>query len=232
MSDSDDLWIPWHRPTSARDAYEQVFFNAIWGLLFILIYIGAFFWINIIGKIRTCCGLRTPRNLSRIRRTRIRKKHTPVPLPVNRKRALTFPLPDEVPRSFNPWATKQKTIDQSASVLYSKIPPELRTHIFQYVICGEGSVVHIYSGGKRIYHWRCSKPRNSRPCTYSDPCSEALPFLSIKLSNERHYVTGDMNQFRSRFNPGYITRVRHTWGIVSLLRTCRQMYDPPFFTSP
>ena len=223
MSDSDDLWISWHRPTSVRDACEQVCSNALWGCLLVLIHIGAFFWIYIISNIRTCCGLRTPKNIKRMRRARMRKKHTPVPLPVKRKRALTAPLPDELPRSFNLRATKQKTIEQSASVLYSKLPFELRTHIFEYVIRGEGSVVHICRLGKQINYWRCTKQLNGRPCTYSNPCSKALPFLSIRLNTERRIISGDMNLMRHVFSSGRITLTHSTWGVVSLLRTCRQM---------
>lgn len=56
-----------------------------------------------------------------------------IPLPATRKRALTLPLPEDsqVPE------IKQTTSKQSQSRFFSKLPPEIRTRIYLYVLGGD-----------------------------------------------------------------------------------------------
>ena len=72
-------------------------------------------------------------------------------------------------------------------------------------------------------HWRCRKLVNDQPCSWNDPCSEALPQNSLALTESGRYV-GDprkatMQQYdNSKIEPDEPEK------LLSLLLSCRKMY--------
>ena len=90
------------------------------------------------------------------RRSDYRKHGPPLPLPVQRKRALTLPIPPETETKDLFGRPRQKTYDQSQSALFSKLPAEVRTMIYKEVLCGPVPVIHIVTKRKRkLGHVRC-----------------------------------------------------------------------------
>ena len=92
-----------------------------------------------------------------IKRQKDYRKHAPpLPLPVQRKRALTWPIPPDADSKDIFGRPKQKTCDQSQSVLFSKLPAEVRTMIYKEVLCGPVPIVHIVKKRKRkLGYVRC-----------------------------------------------------------------------------
>ena len=90
------------------------------------------------------------------RRNYDRKHGPPLPLPVQRKRALTLPIPPDADNKNLFGRPRQKTYDQSQSALFSKLPGEVRTMIYKEVLCGPVPIVHIVTKRKRkLGHVRC-----------------------------------------------------------------------------
>lgn len=136
------------------------------------------------------------------------KKHTqkkPVrPLPRDRKRALTLPLPE----SSSPWYRKdstrhQKTFDQSQSSFF-RLPLELREIIYRQVIVpSNGSDLHVGIMAHRL----CGIP-----------CNE----MESSLSGWRHNCwepTDRIGRSVKHFKPPH-SRPR---GFFGLLQSCRKM---------
>lgn len=92
-----------------------------------------------------------------IKRQKDYRKHAPpLPLPVQRKRALTLPIPPDADRKDVFGRPKQKTYDQSQSALFSKLPGEVRAMIYREVLCGPVPIVHIVKKGRRkLGYVRC-----------------------------------------------------------------------------
>ena len=55
------------------------------------------------------------------------------------RRALTLPLPEKGSRETT-WDFTQNTVDQSNSVLCTRLPYEVRSLIFELVVAGESNV--------------------------------------------------------------------------------------------
>ena len=90
------------------------------------------------------------------RRNYDRKHGPPIPLPVQRKRALTLPIPPDADNKNLLGRQKQKTYDQSQSTLFSKLPGEVRTMIYREVLCGPVPIVHIVTKrNRKLGHIRC-----------------------------------------------------------------------------
>ena len=90
------------------------------------------------------------------RRNYDRKHGPPLPLPVQRKRALTSPSPADADKKDLFRRPKQKIYDQSQSAFFSKLPAEVRTMIYREVLCGPIPIVHIVTKTKRkLAHVRC-----------------------------------------------------------------------------
>lgn len=120
-------------------------------------------------------------------------------------------------------------VEQSTSPLYSKLPAEIRTLIFEEVLFGEGNVVHIYKRRKTLLHHRCTSQFQNLPCTYSTPCSAALPYRArLHPHQSMNLSSANLARFydASRFllSP-YAHSVAKPWSVVSLIRTCRMIYN-------
>lgn len=231
MRDSDDIF-EWHRPTSAKDAVELIYFNFICGCLIGCLWLGAGFFYGISKGIRTCCGFRKPHFTEEARVTRRRKKESPVPLPAKRRRALTIPLPVPPTGTNIPWQIKQKTFTQSHSDLVTKLPFEIRRSIIEYVIFGdeEGEVFHVFKKWRKLNYWQCHKTVDGLPCSWQVPCCQALS-INMALSDNNNLSHPPYDFYKRHraercFNPKLVSEPRKfDGGVVSLLRTCRQIYS-------
>lgn len=76
------------------------------------------------------------------------------PLPATRQRRLTLPLP---PQSFSMFVAQQKTNDQVQSLLFFKLPVEIRMIIYEKALGGEGRLLHIVRPTEDSFsHIRCT----------------------------------------------------------------------------
>ena len=95
------------------------------------------------------CGYRGPRHEDFEKTAKKRKKLAPSPLPDPRPRALTIPLAEETSQKAAWWnqsslkrtwftlkRRSQANLDQSSSLLISKLPWEIRQQIFKEVVGG------------------------------------------------------------------------------------------------
>jgi len=97
---------------------------------------------------------------------------------------------------------------QTVCPLYSKLPTEIREHIFKYIISGSGNVVHIFRRYPKMSYWRCTGQHDGGPCTWENPCSKTLPQYGQRIDHEKNKV--------EKFNTN--------WGVVALMRTCEKLY--------
>jgi hypothetical protein len=95
--------------------------------------------------------------------------------------------------------------EQTGCPLYSKLPAEIREHIFRYIISGDGNVVHIFQRYPKMSYWRCTG--DSQPCTWENPCSKTLPQYGHRIDRGQNRV--------EKFNSD--------WGVVALMRTCKRL---------
>ena len=108
------------------------------------------------------------------------KRRPRPPLPPQRKRCLTIPLPDEARRGFR----KQRTCDQSQSSFLSRLPLEVRLKIYEYVLAAPGilHVVHVAQSG-HLRSVRCDEPGTKRSmthaCSLPDFVSDHVGYLNI-----------------------------------------------------
>lgn len=148
-------------------------------------------------------------------------KNAPKKLPFTRKRALTIPLPRPAALSLLSRG-KQKTIQQTNSYLYSKLPFEVRRQIFELAICGDGNVLHVSRDLNKMRVWRCRKQVNDQPCSWTYPCSVTLPCNGLGMIDD-----GRPARFSklTRSRDWGCTDLEHgnTWGIMSLLCSSRQV---------
>jgi hypothetical protein len=139
----------------------------------------------------------------------------PVPLPRNRKRALTNPLPDiELIQSiaYGVRRSRQRNDDQTASAFLMKLPLEIRQLIYEEVLAGGGgSVVHIFRKHGRLGHWRC-RIQNGDGVELCD--SKGQRCLEGWLSYKARVWGADRE--------GRIDVITDT-GLLPLLQTCRAM---------
>lgn len=85
----------------------------------------------------------------------IHLKSTPTPLPTRRLRTLTLPLP---PRSLDVFSTVSKTRDQDQSLLFARLPLEIRMQIYKIALSGDGFPIHLIRRVPDfISHVRCDK---------------------------------------------------------------------------
>ncbi|CAF9927985.1 MAG: hypothetical protein ALECFALPRED_003921 [Alectoria fallacina] len=86
------------------------------------------------------------------------------PLPAKRPRSLTLLLPPKESHSSS--AAVQKTDEQTQSLLFAKLPMEIRTMIYGMALSGEGQLLHIVRVSPHsISHLRCSKADGGQ-CRY------------------------------------------------------------------
>ncbi len=131
-------------------------------------------------------------------RQKARDDNAPVPLPATRPRALTLPLPEMDGTTVVEQVTKQ----QGQSVLFRKIPLEIRMMIYTYVLVSRSSWVHVIRKEyKRLAHFRC---KGYCKLKSRDPCWGSLD------------IYGD-------WDPGK-EGAGTDGGNLPLLRTCRKMY--------
>lgn len=131
------------------------------------------------------------------------KEKKPIrPLPRDRKRSLTLPLPE----SSSPWYRKgyrQKTFDQSQSPFF-RLPRELREMIYhQVIVPSDGADLHVAVTGYRLCGIPCGESDSSYR-GWQHNCWEPVDRSgrSIKHSNSNHSCSN---------------------GSFGLLRSCRIM---------
>lgn len=97
-------------------------------------------------------------------RRRARDANPPIPLPVTRPRALTLPLPEMRENT----VVAQVTKHQGQSMLFRKLPLEIRTMIYVNVFTTRSSWVHIVrKPDTRLANFRCKgfcKRVDGSPC--------------------------------------------------------------------
>ncbi|KAN0095441.1 hypothetical protein V8E51_016152 [Hyaloscypha variabilis] len=141
-----------------------------------------------------------------------------------KRRALTLPLPEKG-SSDALWNFQQQTVQQTDSGLCMRLPYEVRSLIFELVVAGEKSVVHVYKKSKRMGHWRCRRQANGLPCTWIEPCSKALPFKAMSTDDRGVLISGDHTMQRYFDRSKILSNKKdHDISPLSLLCTCRQTY--------
>ncbi len=202
----------WRRPTSVVDACHLLVKLTKHALLGCLFYTGYAIWF---------CLVKANQLREHIALALLIRKHTPNKLPTRRKRALTIPLSQPGALSFLS-RVKQKTVSQTNSYLYSKLPTEIRQQIFELVICGDGTVLHVFQEGKKIGVWRCRKQSNGQPCSWTYPCSTTLPCNGIGVTEEgRPASYAQLTKDRDGF--GGVPEHGNKWGVLALLCSSRQV---------
>lgn len=131
------------------------------------------------------------------------KKKKPIrPLPRDRKRALTLPLPE----SSSPWYRKgwrQKTFDQSQSPFF-RLPRELRQIIYhQVIVPPEGADLHVAITSYRLCGIPCGES-NSPHRGWQHNCWEPVDRSGCSMK---------------QVDPA----LSRSSGILGLLRSCRKM---------
>jgi hypothetical protein len=121
------------------------------------------------------------------------------------------------------WLIKQQTLDQSRSSLMTKMPLEIRLSIYEFAIFGEesGKVFHMFRQWRKMNYWQCHKTFDGLPCCWGIPCSRALPLNRAPLEDY-----GPLQNYRGAriYNVRLVSEPRKfDGGVVSLMRTCRQM---------
>lgn len=202
-----------HRPVSAHDAVHQLSSN-----LSRLSHVGTSLWQSTRSRLTHHPSPYQGQQHNVLKR----RSHKGGQLLGTRRRALTLPLPEKGSGEA-PWHFQQKTIQQSGSGLCMKLPFEVRSLIFEFVVVGESNVVHVYKKSKRMGHWRCKRQVDGLPCTWVDPCSKCLPFKAMTMDENGVLISGDHTMQRC-FDRSKIvsTKKEHDIGPLSLLCTCRQ----------
>lgn len=192
--DSNDF-IQWHRSKSVGDALEQVSFNCFCGCLMCSGCISTCIWECFILKVWNCCGYRKPHFMKDRKAAKIREQNSLTPLPAVRERAITLPLPEAMVGYSS--SLRQNIDQQTSSSLLVKLPLEVRQLVWGLVNSSDGQVraLHMFRRGQKMCHWRCRRQVKGQPCTWNDPCSRALPFNSLAITETDRYV-GDPNQLR------------------------------------
>ncbi len=147
-----------------------------------------------------------------------RRKDTPIPLPTQRPRALTAPLPPTPQPSCEPsrslWRRPSEqrspkgrwTCPQKLSPFFEKLPPEIRHQIYVCVFQDDAPRVRIVRkiGQRRLGHVRsrCSCIDSSR--FYESVCCNAV------------HKGADWYPYHSRD--------RTDGGVLSILKSCRKLY--------
>lgn len=166
-------------PTSVDDAHRLMRHNSIQVLLLFLL---ALFWLVVLCV--SGPGFLYEYSMMQVRVAHYKWKHAPDELPTRRQRALTIPLRHPTTLSWFP-RVKQESLQQTESYLGSKLPIEIRRRIFELVVCGDSKVLHIFRDEKKMKSWRCSKPINGQPCSWTHPCSLALRCNGDEGVNDR-----------------------------------------------
>ena len=208
--DSSDR--PSIRPVSAHDAVHQLSSN-----FSRLSHVGTSLWENTRSRLS---HQKSPYHAQRPRLLK-RKNGKGGQLGLKR-RALTLPLPEKG-SSDALWNFQQQTVQQTDSGLCMRLPYEVRNLIFELVVAGENSVVHVYKKSKRMGHWRCRRQDNGLPCTWIEPCSKALPFKAMSMDNHGVLISGDHTMQRYFDRSKILSNKKdHDISPLSLLCTCRQ----------
>ena len=105
---------------------------------------------------------------ARKKKQRSMEKEVPCPLPAVRKRALSIPLPvmEMENRFWRKNKKKQKTIWQSQSSFFERLPPEVRVMIYGFYLSGDGPVHIIRRTDKRLGNLVCADGPESHCHSY------------------------------------------------------------------
>jgi hypothetical protein len=130
-----------------------------------------------------CRGSYDEHDRERTREMNVQVHRDPQPIPRSRSRALTLPLPETFKTKHLHWP-KQTTLDQSQSLLLSKLPLEVRSHIYKMVL-GRFELLQIISSDGRLAHYACAIPGAKGTNTFSHTCwfsSQGVGLLSLLKS--------------------------------------------------
>ncbi|KAL9030618.1 MAG: hypothetical protein Q9180_006884, partial [Flavoplaca navasiana] len=116
------------------------------------------------------------------KKTKARLAKAPQPLPSPRPHSLS--IPPKTP--------------QPASLLLTRLPPEIRQEIYKYVV--GGNLIHILRKGKHLAHVRCTR------ANLTDFERGCRPYAACTVYDEIGAIASTSN------------------GNVALLRTCRAVY--------
>ena len=222
--DSDDIF-EWHRPTDFRDGVELIYYNFFCGCLLGCLWVGAGFGYFVARNISSCCGLRNPHYMKSWREGRRQNDadSTAVNLATispQRRRALSI-QPDE---RISAGAVTQQTANQSTSILFSKLPAEIREQIYEYALFGQrpGRTFHVlvprpYQWPRmetKLKYWQCNDSAGDMPCHLRIPSRD---------SSDRDRIY----EYQNNFPLGSICHAAHLRQALkkplSLMCTCRQM---------
>jgi hypothetical protein len=197
----------WRKPDSIPQA---------WDMVRMVLCLGPVIWVLQMYDDHWAPKFRRPPDIHELAR-RARGESpldAPVPLPRNRKRALTNPLPalESInSMSYSIRRSRQRTDDQAMSSFLTKLPFEIRQIIYEEVLAdgGDGSVVHILRKHGRLGHWRCRIQDGLELCdSKGRRCVEG--WLSYKAKVWHADKAGRLDLITDD-------------GLVPLLRTCRLM---------
>ncbi len=186
----DGELFDFHPPTSVHDFLSQCLFNTlaagVAGLLIAVHYAKC-------PPVRNAIRRRRAWKKSQ-RAERARLEMLPVPLPLTRKRELSWPLP--VPGESGLQGQRQATNSQLQS-LFFKLPLEIREVIYNYALSAgnPGFVIHVQARPKRVGH-SCGKVVDWGTRGLSNGSPIALPALCNNHTRD---------------------------GFLALLRTCRKV---------
>ena len=149
------------------------------------------------------------RSTSRLKAT---KKKSQAPL-VTRESSASFPSPDQAGSIASIGAVDSNT-EQSQSALISRLPYDVRSMIYEEVLCRPVGVVHITTrkDGKMV-HFRC-KAKDAR-------CRGLECFHDSDEDLYGTWRTRDKDLF-STWNPSNTSDVLDG-GLIALLQSCRQV---------
>ena len=144
---------------------------------------------------------------------RVIKTEVPKPLPAERKRALTPPLPCPVKSSSK---VPQETSQQENSFFCTQLPLEIRSMIYNHVLTSDQNALHIYRRADRrlgqyrcdLKHFGCFEEARNRKSVYSQ---------LYYYYDEPFYTASGALKSTATFR----YRARK---LLSLLQTCRRVY--------
>jgi len=129
---SKDEGIHWCCPASPLNVLRQLWTNVPLTILRCLMGIGEFVWNKIIKIVFTCP------------RVRFQRPHQAIEAGTyERNYRNTLALKDKGGLPSSQAGGVRKHLGQTESVLYSKLPVEIRTLVFEMALFGHGNVVHV-----------------------------------------------------------------------------------------
>ncbi|KAL8649293.1 MAG: hypothetical protein Q9226_005640 [Calogaya cf. arnoldii] len=161
------------------------------------------------------CGNARMQETRRKEIARSYRQEAPAPLSKPRKRALTSPLPSCPANSRRLKRTRQTTADQSQSILFNRLPPEIREMIYAFAL-SDFAHIHLFRRrDNRLGHYKCysiHRPDSQllKPGTYDTGELKGCKYPAVTCTNA--WIPG-------RWQDDEITE------LLPLLKTCRRVYS-------